>query len=462
MGDMNADISRTDGVIRSKFGKEIVNFCDENHLVLSDMLHLDPETFTHYSEAHHSVSWLDHCISTFNFHRLITDIKVIRDVICSDHLPVSVRLNCGLCDVQPPIQKDTSCRTPPVSWSNVTDANVERYKSLTRVALQSVSISRDLIHCTDTTCTSVDHRSLIDSLYQDIVCGLLSSSKQISRAKCDNRHTHQVIPGWNQFCKEAHEQAREAFLLWCSHGKPKQGPIFTCMCRTRANFKYALRYCRKNESSVLSDKLAAELSEHDYSKFWKNINSINNKKTPLSNTVGGASGSADITDMWREHFKALLNSIDASKTDVHRQNVTQTLHNVAHDDNCMFTAIEVTDAIKLLKTGKAAGADGLSSEHYKYADHRLAVLMSIFFQCAVTHGYFPSDFMNSTIVPLIKNKSGDITDKNNYRPIALSTMSSNIFERILLGRYDDLLYSMDNQFGYKKNLSTDLCVYSFK
>ena len=65
-------------------------------------------------------------------------------------------------------------------------------------------------------------------------------------------------------------------------------------------------------------------------------------------------------------------------------------------------------------------------------------------------------------MPLVKNKSGDITDKNNYRPIALSTMSSKIFERILLERYDECFDTVDNQFGFKKDHATDLCVYSFK
>ena len=36
--------------------------------------------------------------------------------------------------------------------------------------------------------------------------------------------------------------------------------------------------------------------------------------------------------------------------------------------------------------------------------------------------------INSVIVHSVKNKSGDLTDKNNYRSIALSSIASKVFE----------------------------------
>ena len=68
--------------------------------------------------------------------------------------------------------------------------------------------------------------------------------------------------------------------------------------------------------------------------------------------------------------------------------------------------------------------------------------------------------INSIIVPLVKNKSGNLTDKNNYRPIALSSITSKVFERIILLRLGDYLWTTDNQFGFKSGHSTDLCIYA--
>ena len=50
----------------------------------------------------------------------------------------------------------------------------------------------------------------------------------------------------------------------------------------------------------------------------------------------------------------------------------------------------------------------------------------------ITHGYLPPDFMKTAQVSIIKNKTGDTNDKNNYRPIALMTAVSKIFEICIL------------------------------
>jgi hypothetical protein len=71
---------------------------------------------------------------------------------------------------------------------------------------------------------------------------------------------------------------------------------------------------------------------------------------------------------------------------------------------------EIVQAIDSFKTGKAAGPDGLSAEHFKYTGNRLAILLSLVFSCINSHGYIPNSFMQSIIIPLIKDKSGDIID----------------------------------------------------
>ena len=55
----------------------------------------------------------------------------------------------------------------------------------------------------------------------------------------------------------------------------------------------------------------------------------------------------------------------------------------------------------------------------------------------------------------------NLADKNSYRPIALSRISSKVFEHVILFRLEDYLWTNDNQFGFKPSLSTDLCVYAF-
>ena len=72
----------------------------------------------------------------------------------------------------------------------------------------------------------------------------------------------------------------------------------------------------------------------------------------------------------------------------------------------------------------------------------------------------PQSIINLIIVPLVKNKCVHLTDKNNYRPIALFSITSKVFEPIILLRFEEYLWTIDNQFGFKSGHSTDLCIYA--
>ena len=84
------------------------------------------------------------------------------------------------------------------------------------------------------------------------------------------------------------------------------------------------------------------------------------------------------------------------------------------------------------------------------------------FNCFISHGYLPREFMKTAIVPIIKNKSGNTSDKSNYRPIALVTACSKIFESCLLKMLEHYLESHDHQFRFKSQHATDMCIFSVK
>ena len=96
-----------------------------------------------------------------------------------------------------------------------------------------------------------------------------------------------------------------------------------------------------------------------------------------------------------------------------------------HDTiGAVVTVDDMICSIKELPNNKSPGYDGLMSEHFKYASHRLCVLMTIIIQIMIKHGFLPQQFMTTMLVPILKNKNGDIVRKSNYRPNALSTVAS--------------------------------------
>ena len=131
-------------------------------------------------------------------------------------------------------------------------------------------------------------------------------------------------------------------------------------------------------------------------------------------------------------------------------------------DVITLTQADIISAFKNLKLGKASGVDCLSVEHFLYAHDILYPILSILFTSFITHGYLPADVMKTSLVPIIKNKTGDTSDKNNYRPIALVTAASKIFEICILEILEMYLITHDHQFGFKSKHSADMCIFSAK
>ena len=116
--------------------------------------------------------------------------------------------------------------------------------------------------------------------------------------------------------------------------------------------------------------------------------------------------------------------------------------------------------MKGLKNHKAVGNDGIPSEVYKFASERLLTMMSIFlFSCMLT-GKLPSTLMHIVIIPLLKCKSKDPADVNNYRLIAIATALFKVLEQVLLLRLARYLGTADSQFGFKQQHGTEMTIFA--
>ena len=63
--------------------------------------------------------------------------------------------------------------------------------------------------------------------------------------------------------------------------------------------------------------------------------------------------------------------------------------------------------------------------------------MCILFNMFVKFGVVPKSFTRSVIVPLVKNKAGNLSDINNYQTTAISSAFCKLFESVIV----DSLYS---------------------
>jgi hypothetical protein len=126
-------------------------------------------------------------------------------------------------------------------------------------------------------------------------------------------------------------------------------------------------------------------------------------------------------------------------------------------DDHVITHMDLRDAIQQLKCRKSCGPDGMNAEALKHSGHVLSVHLTLLFNMCLCHCYLPDELIKTTVVPLLKNKSGDISDVNNYRAIALSNCLSKLFESLMLSCFQSYDSCEDVfQFGFKKNHSTSL------
>jgi len=106
--------------------------------------------------------------------------------------------------------------------------------------------------------------------------------------------------------------------------------------------------------------------------------------------------------------------------------------------------------------------DDIPAEFYKHAPIYIYSWLASFFNSMISHGYLPPVMSDVLLIPVPKNKFGDVNSSSNYRPVAIATAVSKIVEKLLLSRFCDLIESSDFQFGFKKYHSTDLCIFALK
>ena len=451
VGDFNAHPGKP-------FGNEMLGFSYESDFHVSDIeeLGIDSNTFTYLSDAHGTTSWLDHIVSTNSAHVNISDISVLYDIIGSDHLPLAFNYKFKGA-VLPDTPKSTNYRKS-VKWDKMTREALESYTNMTSILLDKVHVNLSLLRCTNINCKDLGHRAALDDLYNDIIASLCYAS-DTCLAKYTT-HVFNPVPGWNDHVSDLHSIAREAFITWRANGKPRTGPLHDSMKISRARFKWALKKCKTNREQMCADAMAKSYGDKNYREFWKKIKKTNSSKAAQSDDIEGAHGEDEIKTLWANHFEDLFNCVRDTK---HKSFVDNSLFEENLKEQFLFYDVSQTsDMINRLPNGKSEGHDGLSAEHIKLSSPKLSVLLTVLINAMILHGHVPDSLIKVILVPIVKNKAGDITSKNNYRPIALAAVLSKLVELVMIERCKESIESSDHQFAYKSGHATDTCIFVFK
>ena len=162
--------------------------------------------------------------------------------------------------------------------------------------------------------------------------------------------------------------------------------------------------------------------------FGRKHRKLNKAKSALSNCIAGVTEETAIAYIWRDHYEECL-QLNSRANSHEKEDLLEHFKSISSQVGMSVTMLEVLQIVKNLPILKSSGLDGGKS--LKYAHPLLCLLLSIGFICIFKYCYIPQCMINSVIIPLIENKCGHQTDKNNYRPIALSSIISKVFEHII-------------------------------
>ena len=200
------------------------------------------------------------------------------------------------------------------------------------------------------------------------------------------------------------------------------------MIVSRAKFKLALRFIKRFENQLRQDAIANAMCEESEGNFWKEIKKQSHNNIPLPTSIENATGKKEVVKMWKDHFEELLNCVNK-----HEKHSPPTTLNA--DPSLKISPEEIEFAINKLDTGKSCGLDGVYAEHLKYSSNGYKCLLSKCLTSFLSHGFLPDSHMSVVLVPIIKDKSGKINSKDNYRPIAIASTISKLLEKFYLIEY---------------------------
>ena len=86
-------------------------------------------------------------------------------------------------------------------------------------------------------------------------------------------------------------------------------------------------------------------------------------------------------------------------------------------------------------------------------------LLSSILKSYIIHAHISEFLLLSNLIPIVKDKLSKITNSNNYRSIAISSLVMKIFDWVIILAYNKHLQLDDLQFSYQPNVSTSMCIW---
>ena len=326
--------------------------------------------------------------------------------------------------------------------------------------LFSMEIQTEVNSCRDIHCENEEHKKQIDSFITDILENVSDSGYETlplsHPVKENTKNVRKKTAGWKEFVEPSQDTAKFWHAIWISAGRPLNTELHKIMKRTRNQFHYQVRKCKRVENFIKNKKIVENCLDGDMDLFAE-IKRQRSNPNDDDVTIDGAAG-RNIPGKFAEVYNKLYNrATDEEKVQEIRSRIKTDINESEANEVDKINSFTIKEGIEKIKANKSDPLHSFSSDFLKNAPDILYDYLALVIKAFVIHGHVTETLLIATLVPLVKDKLADICSSKNYRSIAISSLILKLLDWIILLNYGHLLKSNDFQFGFQEGSNTSMC-----
>ena len=426
---------------RNREGENIVDFCVQNQMSIMNSFykHRDSHKWTWYrwnsiAGAYTEKSMIDLAIT--NNKNLLADVKSIPSVsFDSDHRLLLIKLKV----TKPRITKSQT-KERFILENIKNDECLRSYQS---------EISRARRIQQDTNDPDEKWRTFKNAI-------LNAATNTVQKKRVKGRKKKQT-PWWTPTLKSSVANKMRLFRKWMKtrrledHNNYKEACRETERVKAQAKTETWVRIGEDLEDDLQGTRKLIYSTAKNYRKGSQPPTYV--IKDPRSGIILTEPREIDLG--WKHHFETLLNNTDSDHEDRLEFNLAESLE----PD---ITALEVKNALKKMKNGKAPGVDTIPAELLKNSGEDGVAWLLELIDMLWNGQEPPKDWRRDLICPIYKK--GDKTNCNNYRGISLMSHAYKVYERILENRLREHVEPKlgEWQNGFRPGRGTTDMIFSLK
>ena len=265
------------------------------------------------------------------------------------------------------------------------------------------------------------------------------------------------VPGWNEFVKPYYEESKFWHSIWESSGKPAVGDLLNIMKQSKHQYKYALRRVQRGINNIQNDKFVCDLLKggvNIFDEIKKHRGTVNK----CSSNIDGEVGAANIANHFAGIYEKLYNQVpQGDQITGLMDSLNQKISNKDMSEVYRVTESVVRQGLKLMKGNKSDSIFDFQSDCLTEGPPKLVTHLTNMIRMFIAHGQVPDIILVCTLLPLVKDNLGDLTQSDNYRAIATGCQVLKLLDIVILILEGEKLGCDQLQFGFQPKASTTMC-----